>query len=715
MCVITPPVSDDEHVRDTEHNEKRTNEPRRTDLQSGGSVLMSATVGTSKMEVINGQDKNLYATVQQVLPTAASKDKPPVATSQSSSIKISPLSGVLGKLRGVLPGKKHAMKNGTTQELSNADSGDYVTIADVRNNNDKRPAGLSSPSSSSSSDMTTVRSTITYANSDIFKKDAEYVSLSELPKKPDSSLERKRQGARVTLDSEGKVVYSSDSLKRRKGAHTTFNPGILFQLNIASFARKFRDAVKSFATESVAVWLESFKNIADPFRSSVRSIKLIKSPSKIYGFSTYGSTNNAELALSRDVSIVTGPFVREGASPSPSPLLHRAMPNIRAVTKSGDATDGPPNRTPTPPMSPQLGKLIIRAARSPDRAASPDYVRTPTTVVGPTSPTSLHRQVRGAYVNVQGDEGKTSSNGDEHRDCTGCTGRLEAPCAASRSKDEFRSVDGPTVALAPSNKLPQPDKLVDKTRICHGGSQLDRSRRKADHDENHPPEFNGDAPENVRACAPLKTSHSVSVNPANSRLDFEKSVLYPKILRATGNTPKLNRKLLISDLDTPSFRRRRSEADDRKIHEENAMLDDCTSANKSTSVDSAESDDQTSKKPNPMRDDRADRKVKRSESYRMANSPIMFIKKFSASNVEKSSKICRTPSEELQEELLRERINYPETVSSPEPQIGGKVTFDTNRTATASIQSGPTSPRPRALDLEPARVLKYSSNDTEIW
>lgn len=69
------------------------------------------------------------------------------------------------------------------------------------------------------------RSPLTYANSDIFKKDAEYVSLSELPKKPDSSLERKRQGARVTLDSEGKVVYSSDSLKRRKGAHTTFNPG----------------------------------------------------------------------------------------------------------------------------------------------------------------------------------------------------------------------------------------------------------------------------------------------------------------------------------------------------------------------------------------------------------------------------------------------------------------------------------------------------------
>lgn len=34
-----------------------------------------------------------------------------------------------------------------------------------------------------------------------------------------------RRGARVTLDAQGKVIYSSDSLKRRKGAHTTFIPG----------------------------------------------------------------------------------------------------------------------------------------------------------------------------------------------------------------------------------------------------------------------------------------------------------------------------------------------------------------------------------------------------------------------------------------------------------------------------------------------------------
>ncbi|XP_057376794.1 serine-rich adhesin for platelets-like [Daphnia carinata] len=75
--------------------------------------------------------------------------------------------------------------------------------------------------------------------------DQELVALSQLPtadsetiqpfssagsseSSRSSSLERKKRGARVTLDSDGKVVYSSDSLKRRKAqaGHSTFvEPG----------------------------------------------------------------------------------------------------------------------------------------------------------------------------------------------------------------------------------------------------------------------------------------------------------------------------------------------------------------------------------------------------------------------------------------------------------------------------------------------------------
>lgn len=53
-----------------------------------------------------------------------------------------------------------------------------------------------------------------------------FVHLNELPA---GSLERKKAtvGARVTLNAEGKVIYTSDSLKRRKKTHTTntFEPG----------------------------------------------------------------------------------------------------------------------------------------------------------------------------------------------------------------------------------------------------------------------------------------------------------------------------------------------------------------------------------------------------------------------------------------------------------------------------------------------------------
>ncbi|KOC62995.1 hypothetical protein WH47_02444 [Habropoda laboriosa] len=665
MCVITPPGSDDEHARDSDQTIKKS-ESKKVDLQTGGSVLMSATVGTSKMEVINGQDKNLYATIQVL--TSPTNEKTLVG--QTHSPKISPLSGVLGKLRGVLPGKKHILKSVVQDQAATADSGDYVTIADVRNNNDKRQ------DSASCSSATPVQPSVTYANSDIFKKDAEYVSLSELPKKPDSSLERKRQGARVTLDSEGKVVYSSDSLKRRKGAHTTFNPG---------------------------------------------------------------------------------PFVREGISPSLSPLLHRATPTVRAVTKTNDAVDGLTSKS-TPPTSPQLGKVIIRAARSPDRTASPDYVRTPTTVVGPTSPTTPHRQVRGAYVNVQDDEGKTASGtSTDERDCTGCAGSLEAQCALATnlcSNDKMNtplSIDESPllstnntcrtateiVVMAPNNKLFD----LNKSKFCSKTPYVQNRSMDVTACEYYPPELVNDSSVSQKDHQVMNNVDTPATNFKSKllRLDFEKSVLCPKNLRSTGNTPKLSRKLLVSDLDTPNFCRkitkREHRCDDNDVVDikENEssvsngdrslpdMLttNDCGPSAKDPIADSPDGcetclDNNIAKKSDTFRNDRVERKVKRSESYRMANSPIMFIKKFSG-NGEKSSKICRTPSEELQEELLKERINYPETISSPEPSINSNVNFDMNVTISIPITTAAKSPRPRATDIELARVLKYSSNDTEIW
>lgn len=58
-----------------------------------------------------------------------------------------------------------------------------------------------------------------------------YVHFTELAT---GSLERKQMGARVTLNAEGKVIYTSDSLKRRKKIHTTntFEPGPCVNANV---------------------------------------------------------------------------------------------------------------------------------------------------------------------------------------------------------------------------------------------------------------------------------------------------------------------------------------------------------------------------------------------------------------------------------------------------------------------------------------------------
>lgn len=380
--------------------------------------------------------------------------------------------------------------------------------------------------------------------------------------------------------------------------------------------------------------------------------------------------------------------------------------------------------------------------------------------MGPTSPTTSHRQVRGAYVNVQDDEGKTASGtSTDERDCTGCVGRLEAQCtfaANPRSNDKIaaplahngspllsakstcRTAVG-TIALAPSNKLLH----LNKSKL-HSNKTFAENRLPdvTACDENHPPELANDilVPQKDQRSSNKPELATTAIKSSNLRLDFEKSALCPKHLRPTGNTPKLSRKLLVSDLDTPNFCRKVTKLEDRsdvqdivggkenedRLRNEDKSLsvvsaiDEHGSNGRDTIADFSDvpetcHDNSSTRKHDAYRTvEKVERKVKRSESYRMANSPIMFIKKFSG-NGEKSSKICRTPSEELQEELLKERINYPETISSPEPPIDSNVNFDMNVTISIPITTLAKSPRPRATDIEAARVLKYTGNDTEIW
>lgn len=239
-------------------------------------IITSNINGTNKLSLINLNPISGYATVETIdqpdsTPkteanfTQENKDATPCQTSvrapspsggtvvvvkektQNSispsqpiiKASLMPLNNMFGKLRSNLAhftNRRDRSKSpsGNKDLQTNLDegifdSGEYVTIADVRNNNEKALATTDD---------------VSYVN-DVFNKnlnsvlsgkikDTEYVCLNDLPCNENSnisnsisldSLERKRQGARVMLDAEGKVVYSSDSLKRSKGAHTTFEPG----------------------------------------------------------------------------------------------------------------------------------------------------------------------------------------------------------------------------------------------------------------------------------------------------------------------------------------------------------------------------------------------------------------------------------------------------------------------------------------------------------
>lgn len=200
-----------------------------------------------------------------------------------------PLNTVFGRLIGVLQplNKKSPLKSPTSQKTPDPGNsiydvaGEYVRISDVNNQRQSRQgAGIYY-----SNDV--VKRNLATVLSGNLNDETEYVSLNELPciiraesnlladgdsspseggkekakkslgnqgikpkaeelpKREDVGLSKgddgdnnnkpidinsgggfeKCIGARVSLDAHGKPIYNSDSLKRRKGAHTTFAPG----------------------------------------------------------------------------------------------------------------------------------------------------------------------------------------------------------------------------------------------------------------------------------------------------------------------------------------------------------------------------------------------------------------------------------------------------------------------------------------------------------
>lgn len=447
MCVITPPVSDDESIKSnnfdyrpldklvninfksvTEQynisNEMGTkstinrpklelplssseNESDRGDevLNNTNSRVVTTTLDGNKLQLINVNTLSGYATVETVdVPQNKEKEitnkslRAPspsggsVVVKEETSVKpvqqslpvfkasLLPLNNMLGRWKtniANLSSKKEKLPNKVPEPVDDDlfDSGEYVTIADVRNNNEKAQKSAE----------------IFYANDVVNQnlnnvlhgkiRETEYVSLNELPcnetetnapTAASDSLERKkRQGARVTLDAEGKVIYSSDSLKRRKGAHTTFEPG---------------------------------------------------------------------------------PFVKAVSSETKSPLpIHRTPKVIRPVHSTQDQVDG---------ATPQTGKVVIRAA-SGSLSPTSEIVRIPpaTIVVPSTRPLSPKlTSTRGAYVHMQDsrplspthDKGKTHTPSIHTAPHTDTSDTEHTITRKIKRSDSYRMANAP-LTLVPKN------------------------------------------------------------------------------------------------------------------------------------------------------------------------------------------------------------------------------------------------------------------------
>ncbi|XP_076258786.1 NHS actin remodeling regulator GUK-holder isoform X3 [Rhynchophorus ferrugineus] len=295
MCAITPPHSDDESSSNSSYKKQIEKNNLKNSLdhdKENGNVnidqrIISTNVnGTQKLSLVNVNVQSGYATVENldenIIPaitvtsnairapspsggsvTVKSEQENNLKTPSQPMIKSSllPLNNMFGKIKSNLTNlgltKRERSKSPGQNKLSETqmlDSMDeYVTLADVRNNNEKF----------SVDENTYVNDTVNKNLNTVLSgkiRDAEYVSLNELPNNEnnnlspggDSSLERtKRQGARVMLDAEGKVVYSSDSLRRRKPP-STFEPGPFVKLSSPKSSPQMHRALKSIRPISSA-------------------------------------------------------------------------------------------------------------------------------------------------------------------------------------------------------------------------------------------------------------------------------------------------------------------------------------------------------------------------------------------------------------------------------------------------------------------------------
>ncbi|XP_073985689.1 NHS actin remodeling regulator GUK-holder isoform X3 [Rhodnius prolixus] len=245
------------------------------------------------------------------------------------------------------------------------DSGEYVTIADVRPTN---------PTTTSPKYNTI---------SPIIIRESEYVSLNDLPS-AEGLAEPKRQGARVTLNAEGKVVYSSDSLRRRKAVHTTgtFEPGPCVTRSDNSPVPQRQTNVRPVIAQSPL-----FANRKTITPSPVQKTPPSKSP----------VSERKDTSLRQPLTTVS---TNRAFSPSGQKRMTTSTNQKQYFSQSTLEKQANNSSRPLSPLvSPttQNNKITIpNPIKSPTRAASPRMIVKATTSNRALSPEAA----RGAYVNM---------------------------------------------------------------------------------------------------------------------------------------------------------------------------------------------------------------------------------------------------------------------------------------------------------------------------
>ncbi|XP_070490953.1 serine-rich adhesin for platelets [Chironomus tepperi] len=147
-----------------------------------------------------------------------------------------PLNNMLDKIRGVLHPLKKSPNKELTSTKADSNNDEYVTISEIQTPK-RMPNGIYYSSDVLKRNLATVLS----GN---INEETEYVSLNELPcnvrsesnllaiseNNSDEKIDMKKsgdvnRGEIVRMDAQGNPIYDSNSLKRKKGAVTTFSPG----------------------------------------------------------------------------------------------------------------------------------------------------------------------------------------------------------------------------------------------------------------------------------------------------------------------------------------------------------------------------------------------------------------------------------------------------------------------------------------------------------